>query len=557
MNTEENTMISVDITAEKIKAEDNVAFQDIDGYPEFLALIQNTYQENCANGTNLFVVEPTENLFELYLASLPEDRRQHYNCRACKKFFDNYGNLAMIDENNKIIPLFWKGTNKYTENFIFTKALFVLEVAVATGKVVSTFNTKEIVWGIPESHGWSHIYVKPYLKHVYTNALLEASQITAAKSQEHISLIGHLTSYRQEDVEVAIEYLKTGQLFNPEKVLPIAEKFLKLMIDFKSNKNQSDRNSMVWKYVVESSSAFNYIGSGMLGTLLDDIRRRYSLNDIMSKFNYKMDPKRYFRPQESSLSEGNIKRAEEIISKLGIVKSLPRRFATFEEIREYCSWLPNELVNEKDEVEGVFGKLLKKEKTYNDLPEVVVSWKKFKESCSQYDSIRVNLPNAKFGFTTITNSVDSEAPPIIQWDKAARAIGKCNGFSSYGYVNGTTPEEYAVKPGMNNVIGISPTASFFIPEVILPNMTNYDIIYIENSRDLKYDSGIGLFPEILISELHEIRSTIEAYSNSEVLIGRENNTANGIVIGSKNCINFKFEVTYKNFKQIIKIGSAE
>lgn len=560
MNIESSNMISVDITVEKITAKETPesSMQDFDGYPEFLTLIQKTYQENCDKGNNLFSVKTEDNLFDLYLDSLPEERRQHYNCRACKKFFDNYGNLAIIDENNKIVPLFWNGTNQFTENFIFTKALFTLETAVKIGKIDKVFYSSETVWGIPESNGWNHIYVKPYSKHIFGyQKLYTSEQFTALKVQQRISLLGSIQNYRKEEVEIAIEYLKSGKFFNPEKVLPIAEKFHELLIAWLDNKNSTDRNVIVWKYVTDYPEAFNYIGSGMLGTLLDDIKLKIPYQEVMNKFNYKMDPKQYLRPQATSLSEGNVKRAEEIITKLDIAKSLPRRFAAFDEIKEYCQWLPNAKVDTEDVSEGVFGKLLKKEKIYTELPPVTLSWKAFKERWSQYDSIGIFIPNARIGFTSITTSVDSEAPPIIQWDKAARNIGKKNTFSSYGYVKGSAPNEYNVKVGLNTIVGISPTPSHFIPEVKLDNMTYYDIFYVKDARDLKYDGGIGLFPEILISELHEIRSTMEAYSNNEMLIGRENNTANGIIIGEQNCTNYQFEVKYKNFTQTIKIGAIE
>ena len=56
---------------------------------------------------------------------------------------------------------------------------------------------------------------------------------------------------------------------------------------------------------------------------------------------------------------------------------------------------------------------------------------------------------------------------------------------------------------------------------------------IEGARDSK-NAGIALFPEIMRSEFHSIRTTIEAYSNSEKL---EDNgtpyTVSGVIFDHK------------------------
>lgn len=46
------------------------------------------------------------------------------------------------------------------------------------------------------------------------------------------------------------------------------------------------------------------------------------------------------------------------------------------------------------------------------------------------------------------------------------------------------------------------------------------ILILRGMRDLRASGGIGLFPEILKSELHGVRATIEAYSRNRSLAGK-------------------------------------
>ena len=57
------------------------------------------------------------------------------------------------------------------------------------------------------------------------------------------------------------------------------------------------------------------------------------------------------------------------------------------------------------------------------------------------------------------------------------------------------------------------------------------------------DASLCLFPEILKSDLHRVRSTIEAYSRRGKLLETEQGTANGILVGSSNGGNHVFRVT--------------
>lgn len=69
------------------------------------------------------------------------------------------------------------------------------------------------------------------------------------------------------------------------------------------------------------------------------------------------------------------------------------------------------------------------------------------------------------------------------------------------------------------------------------------LLILEGCADTQTGPGNALFPECLRAELYGIRATIEAYSRSAELLGREQASACGLYIGAKGAIGYDFRVT--------------
>ena len=69
----------------------------------------------------------------------------------------------------------------------------------------------------------------------------------------------------------------------------------------------------------------------MIGTLLEDLATGMDFATVSARFAAKMHPLKYLRPQAAPRA-GNIADAEKIVAKLGIARSLERRFARIDEI---------------------------------------------------------------------------------------------------------------------------------------------------------------------------------------------------------------------------------
>jgi hypothetical protein len=145
------------------------------------------------------------------------------------------------------------------------------------------------------------------------------------------------------------------------------------------------------------------------------------------------------------------------------------------------------------------------------------------------------LPNAEqillntgmhLNYGAIVTAVDMDAPPILQWDtEEAR-----NPFSWYVYHGGSTPGDWSLKPRVwTPVSGICLKPSMWQNGNAFERMGSGAMLILEGAKDTRNNS-MALFPEILKSELHQIRSTIEMFSKRGKLEGQEEASACGLFL---------------------------
>lgn len=142
-------------------------------------------------------------------------------------------------------------------------------------------------------------------------------------------------------------------------------------------------------------------------------------------------------------------------------------------------------------------------------------------------AIEVMVPLYKGSFAALTTSAHADAPPIFQWDRE----DKRNPFDWYQYNGGTHASQWGLTAGEWAKV----TAVTLQPQWWhggnFPHQGEGAFFLIEGAKDSRTGQGNALFPESLKSDLHGIRATIEAYSKSAELGGREDASACGLAIG--------------------------
>jgi len=471
----------------------------------------------------------TEGLFEAYLNGIPEEVRQHYNCRTCKKFFDKYGGLATINVDGTIKSVMWESLPPLE---YFQSIVDFLAKLVRKSKITGVFYSVDSTYGIPQTGEWFHLAVHP---RVIYNAFLTPGQAMAAKLENYKTVCRALADFNEDLVKRALTILKTETFQGHAAVIKQAQWLADL---HEVRKHAKNKNNIVWRAVATAPEGFCHPRSSMIGTLLEDLEAGLPLNIVQARFEEKMGGTRYQRPQAAP-SLGTIAQAEKLVETLGIARSLERRYAKVDELRYI--WRPTASVVESAG-SGVFAHL-KPGKSASlstaEAPTVTMTWDKFRRQIlPTADSIKYFASPGRRTYCGLVTAEYEDAPPILQWDD----IDNRNPVSWYVWANGSYPTDFKIASNAwHDVEGVSLKPNMWASEDKFEHQGIGVIFVIKGMQETK-QNGNALFPSILKSELHGVRSVVEAYAQKAIMGGYGEPHAAGILLNKGNEWNYKFKV---------------
>lgn len=387
--------------------------RDGDQYPEFGASIKSRFNSVVGSGLPMFTTDAAD-LFDLFLANLPEEARQHYTCNACRHFVNRFGGLVFLSEGGGVIPAMW---DEATVPKFFHASVKLMKKAVAKAKVTGVFLSDKAVLGTPVTGEWEHMAVTLPRQMVYGSRTKSAGQMTAEKLEDCRILNSALEAYRLAVVDQAITLLKSDTLYRSEKVLGVAEWFKTLLAKRETPNTSKIKSNITWLTVATAPAGFCHVKSSMIGTLLDDLAAGMAIDAVTRRFAEKMS--NYMRSQVAP-TEGNIAQAEKLVEKLGLANSLRRRYATFDEV-PHLLWQDRGAVRKAaaQKSGGVFANIAPKGATEAEtmtLPSAVMTWEKFARTVlptAETIEAKVDNPNRLMALVT---AADPTAPNILQWD---------------------------------------------------------------------------------------------------------------------------------------------
>ncbi len=472
-------------------------------------------------------------LWQAYLDGFPRARRQHYNCHSCRKFIQKYGGLVQLHEFQAIPePLISLASPPDFFRKPYIKMLGMVRNASITGVFLSSDKT----WGEPVTRvkktgeRWTHLHGKP--KHVYSEKALTADQKAAEKLQDFEILKRSIAEFDSKTALEAVRLLKSGTLIRPEKVLDRTEWFADL---------HSLTTNQLWLKVATAPAGWCHVRSSSLATLLESIKSGESFAVLSAKWTALMDPLAYMRPTAAPKA-GNIVAAEKLVEKLGVERSLARRFATLQDVEKF-EWIQHGRVNKTRIAEyssGAFSHIKPRQATPKSpskiiIPQQTMTWAKFaRDILPDAETLEVVLPG-RGGFYGLTTAVHKDAPNLMQWDSPC---------SHYFYAQGSTPAEWGLYGQYAKV-----TAVFLAPhewgEKKFSNHKRMAMFALEGARDQRagYKTGLCMFPETMRSEYHGVRAVIESHSETGTLEGKPFGDANGLALqdGQPNSVTLRVD----------------
>lgn len=492
-----------------------------------------------STGTAAVFRTDAEGLFEAYLDALPSEHRQYHTCNCCRRFVERFGGLVVIGEDGRTRSALWDAEDAPA---YYRPAAAILASRAESARVVGVFYAKDETWGWPVTGPWRHLAVTPPPELRFKHSLLTAGQFQAQKTEEYGIVRRALAEYPADVVAEALRVVDADALYRSEKVRgPLA--FFDALHKAVAPLRGPARDNAVWRAVAGAPSGFCHLTQSMTATLLEDIKAGMSFEQVSKRFADKMHPLRYQRPQAPP-SAGNIGAAERIFEKLGLAPALRRRYARPDEVEAVWRPAPPE---DAPKGPGVFSHLRPKGASPAtpklDLPPAKITFEKFRRTVlPQAKSLEVFVATGRLNFRTFVTAADPEAPPLFDWDSPE----KRNPFSSYVWHWGSPPHQYGLSGGKYHPV----------EGVVLaphewgggPDSPRFDrhakfVVFLVAGAKETVNTGLAVFPECLRSELREVRSTIEAYSNRALIEDNGGCTATGLSFGGGATETLRVRVT--------------
>lgn len=469
-------------------------------------MIERLIRDRVRLNTHQLFQTDAEGLYDLYLENLPVDDRQHYNCRACRKFFDDYGGLVTITPVGTRQSLLFETTNvpEY-----FYSAFEELRAKVAKAKIVCPFVNYTKVWGKPVTGEWTHLSCSdaPIDKRKVGK---EAHEVMAEFKEDWGMLQRAFGNYKLDIAQKALAFLESDTLYRNEKAIGIAKWFVQAHMNRK-------KTNFLWYMVATAPQGYCHINTTMISTLMDDLVAELPTDQIAKRWAEKMHPLQYQRPTKE-VSNQAIQQAEKVVAEMGVARSLERRFADFSDVRNFI-WVP--MPDNKPQSAGsVFGHLKPQvQSNLMELPAQTMTWVKFKDTLLPTAVSLTYVPSMyqRQSYYGLVAPVHADAPPIIKWD---------NQVTWYVYNGGSMPTKFHVV-GPTKITGIFQNPAHWSNPDAFKEEERKVFFALEGAYDMDYENGALFFPELLRGEFHGVRAVMEKYARTGKILGRGN--VNGIM----------------------------
>lgn len=307
---------------------------------EFKKLFQQNFADMVKDADTLFEVEIDKDEFwNLYLDSFPAGtneiyrERREYDCSCCRHFVKAIGNAVTI-KNNKIRTMWEFVTGDTTWQPVINALDAYLKRKAVTNMYVSKFNSVGTNRNHESVEGgnvvtWDHFYLDLPQKFVDRSGR-SIGDIQGSFRDTRNVFKRSLDEITEEAVMTVLELISSNTLYKGAEWKSVLEKFLEYKRIY-DNLPESEKNNFTWEFTKQAGMTVGRIRNHSIGTLLIDISEDVDLDVAVKKYEAIVAPANYKRPK-AIFTKKMLEDAQKTITELGYMESLPRRFATLDDI---------------------------------------------------------------------------------------------------------------------------------------------------------------------------------------------------------------------------------
>lgn len=292
-----------------------------------------------------------DELWNLYLDSFPEGtnpiyiKRREFDCSCCRNFFKKIMHTVWIDSDWEKHSLFdfdvgdpdWQQVLNAVARKVESANIvdvFRINSNWLYGNELGNQTTRQYDPVKSNDHvkTWNHFYLPMNSEHVFN---MSSSRITLdtflsrRRSQEQV-FRRTMDEISLESIDTVLELIASNTLYRG-KEWEWALKKLRSFKDTYSYLPDSKKEAFCWKVSSILEVEVSNIRNHSIGTLLIDISEGRDLENSVTAYERIVAPANYKRPK-AIFTQKMLDQAKQTVMELGYMDSLPRRFATVDDI---------------------------------------------------------------------------------------------------------------------------------------------------------------------------------------------------------------------------------
>ena len=388
-----------------------------------------------------------DELWNLYLDSFPAGtnpifrERREYDCSCCRHFIKNIGPTVFIDENLHVHTIFEFDTGSTTfqpvmdelDKFIKKKAAVknqgIADIYLSETRTVGTDKNYEYC---PDGKifTWEHFYLQ-LPDQCYEKKDLIGTKKGRIRDRRNV-FKRSLDEISMDAVDTVLELIYSNTLYKGEEWKNALSKFKEYKQRYDSLPDDK-KPLYAWRESMLAGDVISKIRNHSIGVLLVDISEGMELDAAVRRYEKIVAPTNYKRPK-AIYTKKMLEQAKQTITELGYMDSLPRRFATLDDIT-----VNNILFSNRDAAKRIGGDIFDEM-----LADVAVDAKKFSrvEEVTAEKFVNDILPTAKNVEVLLENK---HAPNMVSLiapvNKDAKSMFKWNNGFSWAYAGNITDSD--------------------------------------------------------------------------------------------------------------------
>lgn len=387
-------------------------------------------------------------LWEVYLDSFPEGTnpvyrvRREYDCSCCRHFIKNIGGTVYIGDDLKAHSIFeFDAGSDVFQPVVDAMARFVTGNGRITGKYLSKEgwvgidHTREMDEDGRKVKTWNHFYLDLPNQMIFRGR--HGDTVGTAKGQfnaTHDVFKRSLTEISMDAIDTVLELIRSNTLYK-------GEEWLNNIIQLRKHKKAYEqlstekRINYCWEMAQTVGPVLGRIRNHSIGVLLTDISEGMDLDAAVRRYEAIVAPANYKRPK-AIFTKRMLEEAQKKVSEMGYMDSLPRRFATLDDISVNNILFSNKdaakrIINGGNVFDSMMADVKVDPKRFSRVEEIGIE-KFISDVLPRATEVEAYVENRHSqNMVSLIAPVNSEAPSMFKWN---------NGFS-WAYAGNMTDSD--------------------------------------------------------------------------------------------------------------------